>query len=151
MGFVVDGFGIPDGAIGKDDFFYLVFRGFLVAVVVVAKVLTYSYFVICTFYGQLEVYIVAISYHFGDYVIWRDSFAELNSVYAARVHNRVHAISLAKDIGVVAFATSEIVVAGAANESVVASVAFENVVTGVAIYQSIQITHTEQFSIGRTA
>ena len=51
VGFVVDGFGIPDGAVGKDDFFYLVVRCFLVAVVVAAKVLTYGYFVICTFYG----------------------------------------------------------------------------------------------------
>ena len=52
MGFVVDGFEIPDGAVGKGDFFYLVVRSFLVAVVVVvAKVLTYGYLVICAFYG----------------------------------------------------------------------------------------------------
>ena len=33
MGFVVDGFEIPDGAVGKDDFFYLEVRSFLVSVV----------------------------------------------------------------------------------------------------------------------
>ena len=72
-------------------------------------------------------------HYFGDYVIWRDSFAELNSVYAARVHNRVFPIPLVKDVGVVAFATIEIVVASAANQAIVASASVEAVVAGAAV------------------
>ena len=84
VGFVVDGFGIPGCAIGESDFFYLVARCFFVAVVVVAKVLVYGNLVIRTFYRQFKIYAaVTISYHLSDNVIWRDSFAELNSVYAA--------------------------------------------------------------------
>ena len=50
VGFVVDGFEIPDGAVGKDDFFYLEVRSFLVSVVVVvAKVSVDSNFIIGVF------------------------------------------------------------------------------------------------------
>lgn len=38
MGFVVDGFEIPDGAVGKGDFFYLLVRSVFMSIVTVAKV-----------------------------------------------------------------------------------------------------------------
>ena len=52
---------------------------------------------------------------------------------------------------VVAFIASERIVTLTADEGVVAGVAPQSVIAGVAIYQSIQLTHTERISIGRTA
>ena len=93
----------------------------------------------------------------------------MNGVRTVRVEYPVFPIPLAEDVDVVAFATFKSVVAGVAVEQVIAGVAFKSVVAGstvegviagaafksvvagVAVYQSIQITHTERFSIGRTA
>ena len=89
-------------------------------------------------------------HYFGDYVIWRDSFAELNSVYAARIHNRVQAIPLAEDVDVVTFAAFEAIVAGATNQGVIASVAFKSVVAGVAIEQVVASVAVESVVAGAT-
>ena len=116
VGFVVNSFKIPGGTVGKDDFFYLVVRSFSVAVVAVAKVLVYGNLVIRTFYRQFKIYAAAtISYHLSDNVIWRDSFAKLDSIYAVRVEYPIFPIPLAEDVGIVAFAAFEVIVASAAN------------------------------------
>ena len=121
-------------------------------IVAVTKVPVDSNFIIGVFNRQFKVSAtVGAADNFGDDIVWFYAGAELDGIQTFCFLYVIFPISLVEDVDVVAFAASERIFALTADEGVVAGVAVESVVAGVTIYQSVQITRTERFSVGRTA